>query len=194
MFSVRPVIFSSVSLIHFPTSLPFLFSRSCNTQERSQNLYCGTGFAITYTVKGHWMQNIRLPCDKKKSKNSFWNFILVNLYCCVHYVNIPLDFPFLSPTRPSHVSCIQKCHTHGTQIFCPVYSNKPEAFYGAHTAVWLLLLQFPFDMTLYKWGCLQPQSGQTWRHYASVWVWCQTWSCKWDTEVYQIRSWCPSTY
>lgn len=94
MFSVRPVIFSSVSLIHFPTSLPFLSSRSCNTHEGSQNLYCGTGYSITYTVKGHRMQNIRLPCDKKKFPSvfgtlSWWTYIVV--FSMLTYL---LIFPF----------------------------------------------------------------------------------------------------
>lgn len=65
-----------------------------------------------------------------------------------HRLTVPLDFPSLPPTRPSRGSRTRRCRTRSTQTFCPACSNKPEAFYGAHTAAWLSPLRLPSCATL----------------------------------------------
>lgn len=112
-------------------------------------------------------------------------------YC----VTIPLELPFLSPTRPFRASHSQKWHTHSTLLPCPACNNKPEAFCGDRTAAWLSSLRFPSPVTLYRRGrcCLQLQSGPTGRRYAWGLACCQTSWSRGGTEFrYQSCLCCPS--
>lgn len=161
------------------------------------NIYiCGTWQNITCCTLTGWV--LEIPCKTSAfhviKKEVCWCFEDYSLGLAFQHVSIPLGFLFLSPTRLSRGSCNHKCHIHGTQMSCPVCSNKPEVFYGDHTAAWLSLHHFPLEVTLYKWYCLQPQSVPTRTRYASAWVWCQTWWCRWGTDIYQNWLCCPSTY